>query len=150
MGREKNPKITPVYLKSANHTWVPALQLKVHNGKATVGVPKFNNGESDMMTCAKASKTFPYHDNQIVDLKDYPNGILPMQNVDSNGNLEEYKDMVDLPFMHEVRIETASLIRKSKMTLTWFLYNFIYRRRFYSISNCVTSEKSRIRALGIL
>lgn len=105
MGRDDKLKITPVYLKSVNHTWIPALQLKVHNGKATVGVPKFNNGEIDMMTCSKASKNFPYHDNQVVDLKDYSNGILPLQNVDSNGNLEEHKDMVDLPFMHEVRIK---------------------------------------------
>lgn len=117
MVKEEAPKITPVYLKSVDNTWIPALQLKVHNDKATVSVPKFKSGEKDMINCAKESKAFPYNDNQIIDLKDYPNGLLPMQNVDSNGNLEEYKDMVDLPFMHEVRsnqntidaIQTASI-----------------------------------------
>lgn len=102
MMQEEKPKVTPVYIRSADHTWVPALQLKEYNGKATVSVPKFKNGEKDIMNCAKASKAFPYQENQHVDLKDYPNGVLPMQNVDANGNLEDYKDMVDLPFMHEV------------------------------------------------
>lgn len=105
---QEKPKITPVYLRSADHTWIPALQLKTHNGKATVSLPMFKNGEKDMMNCAKESKAFPYNrDNQVVELKDYPNGVLPMQNVDANGNLEEYKDMVDLPFMHEVQKATT-------------------------------------------
>lgn len=100
--KQEKPKVTPVYLRSAENVWVPALQLKTHDGKATVALPKFKN-EQTMMNCSKASKTFKYHDNQIVDLSEYPTGHLPMQNVDQNGNLEEYKDMVDLPFMHEVR-----------------------------------------------
>lgn len=104
MGTEDNkPKITHVFLRDKEHCWVPALQLKTNDGKATVSVPKFKH-EKDMLNCAKASKTFRYHDNQVIDLKDYPNGVLPMQNVDSNGNPEDYKDMVDLPFMHEAAI----------------------------------------------
>jgi hypothetical protein len=93
MVKEEAPKITPVYLRNADNCWVPALQLKTHNGKATVSLPKFKS-EKDMLVCQKASKTFKYGDNEVVDLKDYPNGVLPMQNVDGNGNLEEYKDMV--------------------------------------------------------
>jgi hypothetical protein len=99
MTREGKTKITPVYFKSANHIWVPALQLKSASGKAVVSVPKFKD-EKDMLQCEPKGK---YHDNQTVDLKEYPNNVLPMQNVDASGNLEEYKDMVDLPFMHEVR-----------------------------------------------
>jgi hypothetical protein len=105
MVKEEKSKVTPVYLRSADHTWVPALQLKTHDGKAVVSVPKFLNGEKDMLQCLKASKQFPYQaNNQSIDLKDYPNSVLPVQNVDANGNLEDYKDMVDLPFMHEVRV----------------------------------------------
>ena len=100
--QQQKPIATPVYLRSADHTWIPALQLKTFDGKAVVSVPKFPN-EKDMMHCSKSSKTFRYHDNQIVNMADYPNNVLPMQNVDCNGNLEEYMDMVDLPFMHEVR-----------------------------------------------
>ena len=100
-------KITHVFLRSADHVWIPALQLKTHNGKATVAVPKFAN-EQDMLHCVDASKKSRYNDNQIVDLKEYPNNVLPMQNVNANGNPEEYKDMVDLPFMHEVRCDYFS------------------------------------------
>jgi hypothetical protein len=110
MAKEEAPKVTPVYIRSADHSWVPALQLKTHDGKATVSVPKFSSGEKDMLQCLKASKQFPYQaNNQSVDLKEYPNSLLPVQNVDSNGNLEDYKDMVDLPFMHEVRICRTNL-----------------------------------------
>jgi hypothetical protein len=100
--RDDKQKVTPVYLRSAQNVWVPALQLKTHNGKATVAVPKVKS-EQDMLHCAKASKNFRYHDNETIDLREYPNGVLPLQNVDCNGNLEDYMDMVDLPFMHEVR-----------------------------------------------
>jgi hypothetical protein len=110
MAKEEAPKVTPVYIRSADHSWVPALQLKTLDGKATVSVPKFSSGEKDMLQCLKASKQFPYQaNNQSVDLKEYPNSLLPVQNVDSNGNLEDYKDMVDLPFMHEVRICRTNL-----------------------------------------
>jgi hypothetical protein len=98
-----NP-VTHVYLRSKEHEWIPALQLKSGNGQAKVAVPKFPN-ERDMLNCAKASKHFKYNDNQVVNLSEYHNGVLPMANVDSNGNLDEYKDMVNLPFMHEVRVD---------------------------------------------
>jgi hypothetical protein len=96
--------VTHVYLRSNEHEWIPALQLKSADGKATVAVPRFNN-ERDMLNCAKASKHFKYHDNQTVNLNEYVNNVLPMANVDSSGNPDEYKDMVNLPFMHEVRVE---------------------------------------------
>ena len=92
---------TPVYIRSAEHAWVPALQLKSHNGKATVAVPKFKN-EQEMLQCGMKSRKCKYNDNQIIDLKDYPNGVLPMQNVDARGSLEDYMELKDLPFMHEV------------------------------------------------
>jgi hypothetical protein len=95
-------KIAPVYIKSKDNIWVPALQLKSYNGKAVVAVPKFRDQE-EMFHCAKKSKQFKYHENQVVDLSEYANNVLPLQNVDVNGNLEDYKDMVELPFMHEVR-----------------------------------------------
>jgi hypothetical protein len=100
MVEQEQNKITHVYLRSEDHCWVPALQLKTFDGKAKVAVPVFKN-QQDILSCGKQGKQ-RYHDNQVVDLKDYSNNVLPMQNVDSNGNLEEYKDMVNLPFMHEV------------------------------------------------
>ena len=105
-----------------------------------------------MLNCAKASKTFKYHDNQIIDLSTYPTGHLPMQNVDQNGNLEDYKDMVDLPFMHEVRpdrlqtvrvaVKPWSACRRERMAIYWTSIVFLYRPQFSTISNSVTFVKS--------
>jgi hypothetical protein len=97
-------EVTPVYLRSTDHVWIPALQLQVHpcGTKATVAVPTYKD-ENDMLHCSKSSKSYKYRNNQIISLKDYPNNVLPMQNVDSSGNIYEYMDMVELPFMHEVR-----------------------------------------------
>jgi hypothetical protein len=100
----KQPKTTttPVYIRSDDHGWIPVLQLKTFDGKATVSVPKVKD-EKDILYCATPSQKFKYHDNQVIELKDYPDQVLPMQNVDSNGIVEDYKDMADLPFLHEVR-----------------------------------------------
>ena len=137
MVQEEKLKIVPVYLRSGDHTWIPALQLKTHDGKAVVSVPKFVSGEKDMLQCHKQSKQFPYQaNNQLIDLKEYPNSLLPMQNVDSNGNLEDYGDMVDLPFMHEVRHCTESLfIYQTLIILNLFMiiicFNHSYNELFF-------------------
>lgn len=93
---------TPVYLKSADHGWIPALQLKeVSSGtKARVAIPKFKH-ENDILTCGKMSKA-KLMDTVDIAFKYYDHNVLPVQNVDAHGNLEDYKDMVELPFMHEV------------------------------------------------
>lgn len=100
-------KVTQVYLRSSEHCWIPALQLKTTNGKARIALPKFKT-EQELMSCSRQGKKF-YHDSQLIDLADYTNGVLPMQNVDANGSIEDYKDMVELPFMHEV--SSTSLYR---------------------------------------
>ena len=94
---------THVYLRDPSAVWLPAIQLLTSdNGtKATVSIPEFKN-EQDTLGCGSSSTKFQ-RDNKVVDLKEYDNKVLPMQNVDSNGHLEEYKDMVGLPFLHEVR-----------------------------------------------
>lgn len=97
--KEKN-QVNHVYIRDVERCYVPALQLKTHQGKATVAVPVFKN-EQEIMHCGKQGKQ-KYEDNQIIDLNEYPNRCLPMQNVDANGRLEDYKDMVSLPFLHEV------------------------------------------------
>ena len=101
--KAEQSKISHVYIRSDEHVWIPALQLKTYGGKATITTPKFRK-EQEMLNCAKASKHFKYHDNQQIPLSDYENDVLPMQNVDVNGNLEEYKDMVDLAFLSEAAI----------------------------------------------
>jgi hypothetical protein len=90
---------TPVYIRSDSGKlcWAPALQLETYNGRATVSI-----AEQGVVAIGCAD-----HKKITIDLKDYPGNALPIQNVDSNGDLEDYKDMVDLPFMHEVSGTTA-------------------------------------------
>lgn len=100
---EQELTINHVYVRDDSNggCWVPALQLLVHNGQAKVTIPDFKN-EQEMLQCGKPGGAQRYKNNQFIDLKDYPNYVLPMANVDGNGRLEEYKDMVGLPFLHEV------------------------------------------------
>lgn len=105
---------THVYIKDANSSWIPALQIKApSNGKATVKVPEFRS-EQDILSTMPNWPTTIEGESVVIDLKDYPNQVLPMQNVDANGRLEEYKDMVELPYLHEVR-NLDERLRKPKM-----------------------------------
>jgi hypothetical protein len=107
---------THVYLRDPSAVWLPAIQLLTSdNGtKATVSVPEFKN-EQDTLGCGSASTKFQ-RDNKVIELKEYDNKVLPMQNVDSNGHLEEYKDMVGLPFLHEVRTDKGDTVIRDKLT----------------------------------
>ena len=99
--KENAPKLTPVYIRSVEHAWEPAIQVLTDHGRAKIMRPKFKN-QQDMLRCQPEGKHQKYHEYEFVNLKDYDNEVLPMQNVDAHGNLEDYKDMVNLPFMHEV------------------------------------------------
>jgi hypothetical protein len=131
-------------------------------------VPKAQD-EKDILYCAKPSPKFKYHDNQVIELKDYPDKVLPMQNVDSSGMVEDYKDMADLPFLHEVRMVLDDMMvvvvvvvcfvgRKPPLTLPFAKLSLfpVYctttnnRRRPYStISSIVTCATSPIREPAI-
>ena len=103
MEREEGKgQATSVYVRSKDSSWFPALHLHTFNGKATIVKPIFKT-EQQILQCGRRGQQKFSNQNEIIDLADYPNGVLPMQNVDANGNLEDYKDMVQLPFMHEVR-----------------------------------------------
>ena len=93
-------KYTHVYVRDEESCWVPALQVHAHGNKANVVRPIFKT-EQQMLQCGTRGKQ-QYTKEETIDLSSYPNKTLPMQNVDTNGNLEDYKDMVELCFMHEV------------------------------------------------
>jgi hypothetical protein len=91
-----------VYVRSKEHYWVPGRVV----GDATdstdqliVSVPQYPNEQSILSDAGKGATSFQ---RLTIDLKDYPNKVLPLQNVDEIGFLNEEKDMVDLPFLHEV------------------------------------------------
>jgi hypothetical protein len=91
-----------VYIQNEEHSWVPALQLETSGNKATVSVPVFTN-EQDILSSGGVSK-MKYSKNQVIDLSKYDNKVLPMQNVNSKGALEDYRDMVGIPHLHEVSL----------------------------------------------
>ena len=74
--------------------------LKSDGKTATVVVQKYKD-EQEMI--ANSPKTTGITvENIEVNLKDYENGVLPMQNADDRGKLGDYEDMVNLPYLHEV------------------------------------------------
>jgi hypothetical protein len=95
---EKKGK-TFVYIRDPVYGWRPAIQEGVQGDKAIVTVPEFKDEQSMMSITTAKSKG----EEGQVNLKDYHANVLPLQNVDLNGNLQEFADMVNLPYLHEVR-----------------------------------------------
>lgn len=92
-----------VYVRSKEHYWVPARVVGDANDAAdrlVVSVPIYPNEQSILSDGGKGAISY---ERRTVDLKDYPNKVLPLQNVNEIGSLNEEGDMVDLPFLHEVR-----------------------------------------------
>ena len=92
-----------VYVRSKDHYWVPARVVGDANDAAdrlVVSVPIYPNEQSILSDGGKGAISY---ERRTVDLKDYPNKVLPLQNVNEIGSLNEEGDMVDLPFLHEVR-----------------------------------------------
>jgi len=88
-----------VYIKSKEYAWVPAIQTHTDGKKATVSVPQYKDEQSMDSDGGRGAKKSV---EEIVDLKNYTSGVLPLQNVDNTGLLLEFADMVELPYLHEV------------------------------------------------
>jgi hypothetical protein len=89
-----------VFLKDPEYAWIPA-KLQNQSGKtADVQIPQYADEQSTVCDGGRTAKSWIEAE---VDLSDYNKGVLPMQNVDENGKMRAYPDMVELPFLHEVR-----------------------------------------------
>ena len=88
-----------VYIKSKESAWVPAIQTHTDGKKATVTVPQYKDEQSMDSDGGRAAKKGV---EETVDLKGYISNVLPLQNVDGSGQLLEFADMVELPYLHEV------------------------------------------------
>jgi hypothetical protein len=89
-----------VYVLSKEHSWVPAKLLEQDKVKATVSIPQFSSEQEIVSGQSTIVKSFV---QQVVELKNYPNKSLPLQNVNETGEFKPVKDMVDVMFLHEVR-----------------------------------------------
>jgi hypothetical protein len=67
--------------------------ISSEGGKATVTVPQYKDEQSIGIGSEPAKG-----EEKVVNLKDYPSKVLPLQNGDG-----EWADMVQLPYLHEVR-----------------------------------------------
>jgi len=125
-----------VFVKDNEWGWIPAVQQKIVGDKATVKVFKYKNEQSVACDGGRAAKG--KGDEIEVKLKDYPNNVLPLQNVDANGDLIEFADMVKLPYLHEARklndhrcaCLTCRVIREYANLL---FFSFTFRLQFCTI-----------------
>lgn len=97
----KDEAMPYVYVRSADHGWIPGRVLTSDGKTATVVVQKYKDEEEMLLNASTTTGTKVQQEK--VALKDYENGVLPMQNVDDRGKLGNYEDMVNLPYLHEVR-----------------------------------------------
>jgi hypothetical protein len=94
-------KATHVYVKDADSAWVPAVLDSTEGDKARVTLFSYPTEQSMTSDNGRAAKGKP--SESVVSLKEYHHKVLPLANVDANGNLLEFADMVQLPYLHEVR-----------------------------------------------
>lgn len=123
MAPKQEKQSTNVFIKDEVYGWRPAVQEKINGDKAIVTVPEYPSEQSMACDGGRAAKK----GNQItISLKDYPSGVLPLQNVDANGNLVECADMVKLPYLHEVRQRKLFVLPNQDSMLTYASYSLCY------------------------
>lgn len=96
---------TYCYVKDPDYAWVPASLDKTEGDKAYVSIPQYNDEQSIASDGGRGAKGEPV--SKVINLKDYQHGVLPLQNVDKNGMLVPQADMVQLPYLHEVRSDVS-------------------------------------------
>ena len=98
MGKKEGKSF--VFLKDPEYAWIPAKLIRSSGNVADVEIPEYADEESTICDGGRTAKKMI---DAEVDLTDYNKGVLPMQNVDDNGKMLSFADMVELPFLHEVR-----------------------------------------------
>ena len=88
-----------VYIRHDEHGWIPGRLLETSNLTAVVSVLPYTN-QQDIGSLKLVKKPAQ---KVTVNLQEYPNQALLLQNVNEDGKLQQVDDMVDLPFLHEVR-----------------------------------------------
>jgi hypothetical protein len=118
-------KVTHVYVKDPDSAWVPAVLDKTEGDKAYVTLPSYPSEQSMTSDNGRAAKGKPAE--AVVNLKEYHHKVLPLANVDANGNLLEFADMVQLPYLHEV----SATGRANSFSLVLIGYHCVYQRSLF-------------------
>jgi hypothetical protein len=113
--KEEKKQTAHVYILDQQYAWRPAILDETKGDKAYVTVPEYKDEQSMMSDGGRGAKK---GEQITIDLKSYPHKVLPLQNVDHNGNLSEFADMVQLPYLHEVRfvVTRANVRNDPRMT----------------------------------
>jgi len=90
-----------VFIRDPEYAWIPAIRTRTTDTTAIVRVPQY---PSEQATICDGGASIKKWEDEEVPLKEYNRGVLPMQNVDPNGFLKQYPDMVNLPFLHEAAL----------------------------------------------
>ena len=97
---ESNKTANHVYILHPEHAWIPAQVVERPTPtSAVVSVPLYSQQQAIVCDGGRTARKW---DKLTIQLEDYPNHALPLQNVDGQGTLQVVEDMVDLPFLHEV------------------------------------------------
>ncbi|VEU41146.1 unnamed protein product [Pseudo-nitzschia multistriata] len=137
-----------VYILDPEHSWIPA-KVKDRNQTAsgsssasslTISVPQYKNEQAIRCdggrTASHGYKTKTIDFSTAENQERYPNLHLPLQNVNSEGELQVVEDMVDLPFLHEAAIlynlkarhvESLPYTRTGDIILACNPYKWIHR-----------------------
>ena len=96
--RNENEKYT--FVKDDKLAWVPAIIIKQECHTVHVKVPEYQGEQSTV--CDGGEKAVGWEEC-MVQLDDYRHQQLPIQNVDENGKMQSFPDMIDFEHLHEVR-----------------------------------------------
>ena len=101
-------KVSHAYVLDPDDSWIPCQVVEQSSEEVIVSIPEYKDQQS--IRC-DAGRTARRKNQKTLLLKDYPNQALPLQNVDEEGRLQQVEDMVDLPFLHEVRTHPPKIDR---------------------------------------
>ncbi len=127
MGKKGEATQTLCYVKDPQYAWVPAVLDKQEGDKAYVKIPQYKDEQSISSDGGRGARD---HVEKVVNLKDYQHKVLPLQNVNKSGVLDEYPDMVKLPYLHEVCGIVAAVCRCSEKSSARHSHCLSRRRRF--------------------
>lgn len=88
-----------VFIRDPEFAWLPAIKEGNDSQNAQVKVPQYKDEQAIVCDGGKTAKGW---EQDEVPLSEYNKGVLPMQNVNAQGELRAFPDMVNLPFLHEV------------------------------------------------
>ena len=97
---------TSVYVRDSHYSWIPATIESEPDGKKKVNVRvKFPNDWEEYTIITKGGETGRVKLERTINLSDYPNDELPLQNLEADGvSAARKNDMADLTNLHEAAI----------------------------------------------